>query len=99
MADHLDQPADLEHLARRASMSKRTFTRRFRAETGMSPLQWLNAQRLDRARWLLESTDIPVDDVAEQSGFGTGAALRLRLRETLGVSPTAYRSTFSARPA
>lgn len=99
LADHLDQPADLDHLARRASMSRRTFTRRFREETGMSPLQWISAQRLDRARWLLESTDLPVDDVAAQSGFGTGAALRLRLRETLGVSPTAYRSTFSARPA
>jgi transcriptional regulator GlxA family with amidase domain len=91
---HLDQPVDLDQLARRAAMSKRTFTRRFRDETGLSPIQWLNAQRLDRARWLLESTDLPVEVVAEQAGFGTGGSLRLHLQETVGVSPTAYRTTF-----
>jgi transcriptional regulator GlxA family with amidase domain len=94
LLDNIDQPADLGQLARRASMSKRTFTRRFRDETGMSPLQWLNRQRLDRARWLLESTDLAVDQVAEQAGFGTGGSLRLHLQDALGVSPTAYRATF-----
>jgi transcriptional regulator GlxA family with amidase domain len=94
LLDNIDQPADLGRLAHRASMSKRTFTRRFRDETGMSPLQWLNQQRLDRARWLLESTDLAVDQVAEQAGFGTGGSLRLHLQDALGVSPTAYRATF-----
>jgi len=94
LLDNIDQPADLDQLARRASMSKRTFTRRFRDETGMSPLQWLNQQRIDRARWLLESTDLAVDQVAEQAGFGTGGSLRLHLQDALGVSPTAYRATF-----
>jgi transcriptional regulator GlxA family with amidase domain len=72
----------------------RTFTRRFRAETGMSPGQWLTQQRVDRARHLLESTDLPVDHVARYAGFGTGAALRQQLAASIGVSPTAYRQTF-----
>ncbi|MBO0803106.1 MAG: helix-turn-helix domain-containing protein [Nocardiopsaceae bacterium] len=97
MLDRLGQPADLGCLARKASMSKRTFTRRFREETGVSPIQWLNQQRLDRARQLLETTSLPVDLVAKRSGFGTAGSLRLHLQETLGVSPTAYRATFRGR--
>ena len=94
---HLDELADLTELARRAAMSKRTFTRRFRDEVGVSPLQWLNQQRLDRARHLLETTDLPVDRVAEQAGFGTGGSLRLHLQRVVGVSPSAYRATFQGR--
>jgi transcriptional regulator GlxA family with amidase domain len=94
LLDHLDHVVDLEALARRAEMSRRTLTRRFRDETGVSPIQWLNQQRLNRARWLLEDTDLPIDQVAEQAGFGTGGSLRLHLQEALGVSPTAYRVTF-----
>ncbi|HEY1699404.1 MAG TPA: helix-turn-helix domain-containing protein [Trebonia sp.] len=94
MVDHLSDLADLGCLARKASMSKRTFTRRFRDETGLSPIQWLNQQRLDRARRLLETTGLPIDDIAERSGFGTAGSLRLHLQEALSVSPTAYRATF-----
>jgi transcriptional regulator GlxA family with amidase domain len=51
-------------------------------------------QRLDRARHLLETTDLPVDAVAAQSGFGTGAALRQQLASSIGIAPSAYRSAF-----
>jgi len=94
---NLDQQVDLADLARRAAMSKRTFTRRFRDEVGLSPLQWLNQQRLDRARHLLETTELPVDRIAEQAGFGTGGSLRLHLQRVVGVSPSAYRATFQGR--
>jgi transcriptional regulator GlxA family with amidase domain len=94
LLDHLDHVTSLDELAVRAGMSKRTLTRRFRDETAMSPIQWLNRQRLDQARRLLESTDLPIDQIAEQAGFGTGGSLRLHLQEVLGVSPTAYRATF-----
>lgn len=92
--DHLDEPLSLCDLAARASMSVRTFTRRFRDETGLSPAQWLTQQRVERARQLLEDTDLPVDRIAAEAGFGTATSLRQHLHAALGVSPTIYRSTF-----
>ncbi|MGM7648160.1 GlxA family transcriptional regulator [Nocardia sp. JW2] len=92
--NHLDRPLTLRVLAERAAMSPRTFTRRFRRETGMSPGAWLAAQRLIRARQLLEQTTLTVDQIAERAGFGTGASLRQHFARTLGTSPSAYRATF-----
>ncbi|MDL4812865.1 GlxA family transcriptional regulator [Actinomadura opuntiae] len=92
--ERLEQPVTLARMAARASMSVRTFTRRFRQETGVSPAVWLTAQRVERARRLLEETDLPVERVAERSGFGTAASLRAHLQAAVGVSPSAYRATF-----
>ncbi|MFC6880949.1 MULTISPECIES: GlxA family transcriptional regulator [Actinomadura] len=92
--EHLDRPLSLRELAARESMSVRTFTRRFREEAGMSTARWLAEQRIERARQLLEETDLPVDRVAERAGFGTGTSLRQHLHAALGVSPSAYRATF-----
>ncbi|GAA1220194.1 helix-turn-helix domain-containing protein [Kitasatospora nipponensis] len=94
--EHLDRPLTLRELAERAQMSVRTFTRRFREETGSSPGQWLTVQRTARARELLERTELSIDQVARQSGFGTAASLRLQLRGRLDVAPSAYRRTFRA---
>jgi len=91
---HLDRPISLVELATNARMSVRTFTRRFRDEVGVSPGQWLTGQRVERARHLLECTDLPIDRVAEQAGFGTAASLRQHLSAVAGVSPNAYRRTF-----
>ncbi|AXB43859.1 GlxA family transcriptional regulator [Amycolatopsis albispora] len=91
---HLDRPITRNDLAKQASMSVRTFTRRFSDEVGMSPARWLTQQRVERARRLLEETDLPVDRVAEESGFGTASSLRQHLQATLGVSPSSYRTTF-----
>ena len=91
---HLDRPVSLRELADREAVSVRTFTRRFREEVGLTPVQWLTRQRIERARELLEETDMPVDRVAAAAGFGTGASLRQHLQAALGVSPSAYRATF-----
>ena len=91
---HLDRPLNLRELAARESMSVRTFTRRFREEVGLSPVQWLTQQRVERARQLLEETDLPVDRIAAEAGFGTAVSLRQHLQAAVGVSPSAYRSTF-----
>ncbi|HEY1174674.1 MAG TPA: helix-turn-helix domain-containing protein, partial [Phytomonospora sp.] len=90
----LDRATTLEELAAHARMSRRTFTRRFRDETGDSPARWLAAQRLDAARRLLESTDLAVDQIAVRTGFGTGTSLRQHMRAAVGVAPGAYRRTF-----
>ncbi|MEU1018661.1 helix-turn-helix domain-containing protein [Streptomyces sp. NPDC005898] len=92
--DRLDQPLRLHDLAARESMSVRTFTRRFREEVGVSPGHWLTRQRVDRARHLLESTDLSVDQVARAAGFGTAQSMRQHLQTALGVTPTTYRRTF-----
>jgi transcriptional regulator GlxA family with amidase domain len=97
--EHLDRPLTLREMAARESMSVRTFTRRFRDEAGISPLQWLTQQRIERARHLLEETDLPVDRIAADAGFGTAASLRQHLQAALGVSPSAYRSTFRGSEA
>ena len=94
---NLDAPLDLATLARQCRMSVRTFTRRFRDETGLSPAAWVNRQRVEHARLLLETTDLSVDEVARRAGFGTAVSLRSHLRAAVGVSPLAYRRTF--RPA
>jgi transcriptional regulator GlxA family with amidase domain len=96
----LGEPLSLADLAGHARMSVRTFTRRFREETGASPSRWLLDQRLALVRRLLESTDDPVDRVATAAGFGTSASLRAHLRSAIGVSPLEYRRTFRGdRPA
>ncbi|WP_163513178.1 GlxA family transcriptional regulator [Fodinicola acaciae] len=91
---HLHRPVTLRELAAQESMSVRTFTRRFREEVGVSPVQWLTQQRIERARQLLEETDLSVDRIAADAGFGTAASLRQHLQTALGVSPSAYRNTF-----
>ncbi|MFB7057267.1 GlxA family transcriptional regulator [Streptomyces vinaceus] len=92
--ERLAEPVTLAELAAHARMSLRTFTRRFRDEVGMTPVQWLTVQRLEVARQLLESSDLPVDLVAHRSGFGSANSLRQHMRTALGISPIAYRRTF-----
>ncbi|MGN9793645.1 GlxA family transcriptional regulator [Streptomyces sp. OZ13] len=94
--DRLHEPLQLRDLADQESMSVRTFTRRFREEVGISPGQWLTQQRVERARHLLESTDLSVDQVARDAGFGTAQSMRQHLQAALGVPPTVYRRTFRA---
>lgn len=97
--DHLDEPLDLAGLARHATMSVRTFTRRFREETGETAGAWLARSRVDRARELLEGTDLSVDEVARRAGLGTSANLRLHLHSAVGLSPLAYRRRYRGTSA
>jgi transcriptional regulator GlxA family with amidase domain len=94
--DHLAEPLDVATLARRAAVSPRTFARRFVAETGTTPLKWLNAQRVLEARRLLEHTELDVEQVAARSGFGSAPSLREHFRRATATTPTAYRRAFAA---
>lgn len=95
--ENLERPLSLAELAAHAGTSPRTFARHFQDEMGMSPGRWLIQQRVRRACHLLETTDLPVDRIAGEVGFATGASLRQHLHAVIGVSPKAYRNTFRAR--
>ncbi|MFE4616087.1 helix-turn-helix domain-containing protein [Streptomyces sp. NPDC056747] len=92
--EHLAEPLTVEDLARRARLSPRTFHRRLQETCGTTPLQWLLQQRVARAQTLLESTDLPVEQIGDRSGLGTAANLRRHFTRTVGVSPSDYRRAF-----
>jgi len=99
MLENLALPYGLDTLARRAHMSRRTLTRRFREETGVPPMTWLAAARIDRARELLETTTEPVENIGRLTGLGAPAAVRAAFHRHIGTSPQGYRSAFGHRKA
>ncbi|KIQ65381.1 AraC family transcriptional regulator [Kitasatospora griseola] len=96
-AGRLDQQVTVEDMAQQANVSRRTLVRRFRAGTGMAPLQWLLTQRVQLAQRLLETTHLSIEQVATQTGMGTAATLRRHFSRTVGVPPDSYRRWFRGR--
>jgi AraC family transcriptional activator FtrA len=94
LVTNLEEQSTVEDLAARAHMAPRTFARRFRAETGTTPHDWITEQRVLLARRLLEDTDLGIDAIATRSGFGDAANLRHHFTRRVGATPHAYRTTF-----
>lgn len=92
--EHLSEPLSLDVLADIARMSRRTFTRRFREATGMTVVKWLAFERIARAQQLLETTDMPIERVAAEVGFGTALSLRQYFSNQVHTSPSSYRRAF-----
>jgi transcriptional regulator GlxA family with amidase domain len=92
--EHLSQPLSLDVLADLARMSRRTFTRRFREATGTTFVKWLAAVRTARAQQLLETTDLPIEQVATEVGLGSALSLRQHFASQLHTSPSSYRRLF-----
>lgn len=95
-AGHLGDRLDVGVLANRAGLSRAALHRRFRAELGITPLAWVHAARLARARRLLETTDLPIQRVATLAGLGTATTLRTHLRAATGLGPRDYRRQHAA---
>ena len=96
VVEHPDEDLSVPALAERACMSERNFARAFRREVGMTPAAYVEAVRVDRARMLLESSDSPVEAVAQQCGFGTVETMRRAFARRMNVSPSDYRGRFRA---
>lgn len=96
MLANLSEPLTVHDVARQAHMSSRTLERRFRTETGESMQSWVARQRVERARALLEETDLSITDVAHMSGFGSTQSMRRHFLIHAGASPRAYRAAFKA---
>ncbi|MGU9867128.1 GlxA family transcriptional regulator [Kluyvera ascorbata] len=94
LQDNLQQPHQIDALAERVAMSRRTLTRHFQKETGMTIGEWITTERLRRSQTLLESSALSIEQVAEQSGFQSSITFRQIFREKLGVSPVEWRKTF-----
>ncbi len=94
--ERLDEPHTLDSLAKQARMSRRSFTRHFRALTGTTVSAWLLTERLARAQALLESSDLPIEAIAQAAGFGSVSVLRKHFRAAFGVPPTVWRVSFKA---
>jgi AraC family transcriptional activator FtrA len=97
LAEHLHEHLDLQRIADHAHLSKRTLVRHFRAQTGLSPNEWVARQRLEAARSLLENTDLTVLQVAHSTGFGSTENMRRAFTYRLGVSPRDYRGVVQDR--
>lgn len=97
MRERLHEPLTVTAIARHANMTERTLIRHFHAAMGTTPIKWLTAQRIGRARELLEASTLPVEDVGEASGLGAPANFRRHFILATGVTPSSYRRTFTAR--
>jgi AraC family transcriptional activator FtrA len=94
---HLTEPLTISDLANRSAMSPRTFARRFVASTGTTPHRWLQSQRVRLAQQYLETTTLPIEQVAVESGLGSAANLRKHFTRIVRTSPLAYRRAFQDR--
>ncbi len=96
---HLDEPHNVDAWAKRAAMSRRTFTRHFRQATGTTAVQWLLNQRLALAQRLLETSSRGIEAIASDAGFGSAVSLRQHFTAAFDTSPSAYRKQFRSIPA
>lgn len=94
--DNAYRGLSLADIAEAAGMSVRTLTRRFTSEVGQSPIQWVAGVRVRHAQELLETTEHTVDRIAAQTGFSSSSNFRVHFTQTVGVTPSGYRTTFRA---
>jgi AraC family transcriptional regulator, transcriptional activator FtrA len=93
----LAQAHSVSSMARGVTMAPSTFHRNFLAQVGIAPMQWLQRERIDAAKNLLESAELTIEEVATRVGLGTSTNLRVHFRRTVGMAPSAYRAAHRSR--
>lgn len=96
LREHLHEPLTLAGIASHLHLSQRTVMRRFRSEVGLPLFDWIVRERVERAKGLLESTDLSITDISATVGFGSPESLRRNFERSVGTSPRGYRATFRA---
>ena len=91
LADHYAEAAPVAAMVRLSGLSERTFTRRFVKSTGMSPLDYVQALRLEEAKQILETSDLPVEAVALEAGYQDNGFFGRLFRRRVGMTPAQYR--------
>jgi AraC family transcriptional activator FtrA len=91
---NLDQPLTIEDMAARTGLSRRTLSRHFTDQLGVSPGRWLLDRRIACTRALLEETDLPVETIAKRVGLSSAVNLRRRFHTALNTTPAVYRRSF-----
>ncbi|NIJ11953.1 AraC family transcriptional activator FtrA [Saccharomonospora amisosensis] len=97
LRENLRRPLTLTELGRAANLSPRTLARRFEQDVGTTPMRWVAAERIAAAKELLEATDLTVDRISSDVGFGSPVTFRTAFTQEVGISPKRYRSRFAAR--
>jgi transcriptional regulator GlxA family with amidase domain len=96
VAEHYDDDTPVARMARLSGLAERSFTRRFRQATGMAPLEYIHTMRLEEAKHLLESSNTPVEVVANEVGYEDTAFFSRLFRRKVGLTPAQYRRRFGA---
>jgi transcriptional regulator GlxA family with amidase domain len=99
LQERAGQPTSIADMAGQARLEERTFLRRFKAATGMKPIEYVQHLRIGKARELLEFTRRSVDQVAWAVGYEDSSAFRRVFHRILGLSPGEYRNRFAIAAA
>ncbi len=94
IAEHYAESNPVAGMIGLSGLGERTFKRRFRAATGMSPMDYVHTVRLEEAKQFLETTSMPVEDIAQEVGYGDGSFFRRLFRREVGLTPAQYRKQF-----
>lgn len=97
MHDHAHRDINMTHVLKDVPMSRRSLERKCRQALGRSPADELQRIRIQRAKELLNSTDLPITKIATQAGFGAGKYLSTIFHKQTGMTPSAYRRQFQLR--
>lgn len=97
LVERISTLASVEEWAAEAGVSRRVLERRFRSSLGRSPHAMILHERVERAKDLLSTTDLPVSIIAERCGFQSNERLTVNFRASVGLPPATYRRSSRAK--